>query len=488
MREGATFYASRPLFFESYMEPERLSLSETLSALPAEWPEDPFPQIQARLKQTGEKVVVLDDDPTGTQTVHGVPVLTEWSMESLRREFDNDLPAFYILTNTRSMLLPEAQALNTEIGRNLAAAGHITDRPFTVVSRSDSTLRGHFPGEVGALAEALGGGFDAWTLMPFFLEGGRYTIDNVHYVAEGEDLVPAGQTPFARDATFGFRASRLPEWVAEKTAGRIPASAVGTISLDDIRGGGPERVTEQLLAMPAGSICAVNAASMRDAAVFVAGLLAAEEQGKRYLHRTAASFVPVRAGISPKPVLTAGDLDLPRSGGALFVVGSYVPKTTAQVEHLLASPGMAAAEIRVTALLDPVERDGEIARVAALTDDALGEGRDVAIYTSRRLIADEDAARSLAIGQQVSSALVAIVRAIRQRPRYFVAKGGITSSDLAVKGLDVRRAMVQGQILPGVPVWQTGPESRFPGLTYVVFPGNVGGPTAVADVRRKLIL
>jgi uncharacterized protein YgbK (DUF1537 family) len=404
----------------------------------------------------------------------------------LRREFANDLPAFYILTNTRSMHLPEAQAVNTEIGRHLADASRAGGRAFTVVSRSDSTLRGHFPGEVDSLAIALGGSFDAWTLIPFFLEGGRFTINDVHYVAEGDQLVPAGQTQFARDATFGFRASRLPEWVAEKTGGQIPAAAVGSVSLDVIRQGGPEQVTQRLLALPAGSICAVNAASMRDMAVLVAGLMAAESEGKRYLHRTAASFVPVRAGISPRPLLALADLNLPAVGGGLFVVGSYVPKTTAQVDHLLASPGIVAAEIRVLALLNPAERDGEIARVAAMADDALREEQDVAIYTSRRLIADDDAAKSLAIGQQVSSALVAIVRAIRQRPRYFVAKGGITSSDLAVKGLDVRRAMVEGQILPGVPVWRTGPESRFPDLTYVVFPGNVGGPMAVADVRRVL--
>jgi uncharacterized protein YgbK (DUF1537 family) len=468
------------------MEPVRLPLPDTLSALPAEWSDDLFLQIRENLHQTGEKVVVLDDDPTGTQTVHGVPVLTEWFTESLRREFENDLPAFYILTNTRSLLLPEAQSINTAIGRNLVEAAQATGRPFTVISRSDSTLRGHFPGEVDALATALGDGFDAWTLIPFFLEGGRYTIGDVHYVAEGDELVPAGQTQFARDATFGFRASCLPEWVSEKTGGRVPASAVGSISLDDIRRGGPRQVTKRLLALPQGSVCVVNAASMRDMNVFVAGLTAAEEQGKRYLHRTAASFVPARAGISARPLLTLDDLEIPQSGGGLFVVGSYVPKTTAQVDHLLALPEIVAAEIRVLALLDSAERDGEIARVAGLADSALRAGRDVAIYTSRRLIADEDAAKSLAIGQQVSSALVTIVRAISERPRYFVAKGGITSSDLAVKGLDVRRAIVMGQVLPGVPVWRTGPESRFPGLTYVVFPGNVGGPSAVADVRRAL--
>ena len=34
--------------------------------------------------------------------------------------------------------------------------------------------------------------------------------------------------------------------------------------------------------------------------VFVRGLLAAEAAGKRFLYRTAASFVQVRAGIEPR--------------------------------------------------------------------------------------------------------------------------------------------------------------------------------------------
>ena len=156
---------------------------------------------------------MLDDDPTGTQTVHNIPVLTEWSVASLRAELANDLPCFYILTNSRSLPLPGAQAMNVEIARNLREASHQAQRDFVIVSRSDSTLRGHFPGEVDALANALEQDFDGWLIIPFFLEGGRYTIGNVHYVAEGDKLVPAGETPFARDSAFGYRASNLREWV-----------------------------------------------------------------------------------------------------------------------------------------------------------------------------------------------------------------------------------------------------------------------------------
>ena len=77
-------------------------------------------------------------------------------------------------------------------------------------------------------------------------------------------------------------------------------------------------------------------------------------------------------------------------------------------------------------------------------------------------------------------------RRLEVRPRYLIAKGGITSSDLATKGLGVKRARVLGQILPGVPVWELGPETKFPGLPYVVFPGNVGGPEALQDAVQKL--
>jgi len=212
------------------MHPTRLLLADVLHRLPPAWADDPRPAIRAARRERPEKVVVLDDDPTGTQTVHGIPVLTEWSVEALRAELTNDLPACFLLTNSRSLSLAEAQALNTAIGHNLQEAARDVSRRFVVVSRSDSTLRGHFPGEVEALAEALAQDFDAWLLIPFFQEGGRYTIDDVHYVAEGEWLVPAAATEFAGDAVFGYQASDLRQWVAEKTAGRIPAQTVASVS------------------------------------------------------------------------------------------------------------------------------------------------------------------------------------------------------------------------------------------------------------------
>lgn len=458
----------------------QLSKAATLAALPPEWPDDPLPALRAHPGR--RTVVVFDDDPTGTQTVHGVPVLAAWEAGALRDALAERPAAVYVLTNTRSLPEPAAVTRALEAGRALAEAAG--GRALAVVSRSDSTLRGHFPAETDALAAALGG-FDATLLVPAFIAGGRYTIGDVHYAADGDALVPAGQTEFARDAAFGYRASDLRAWVAEKTGGRVPAASVASLSIEDIRLGGPDRVAGLLGGLARGAVCVANAASERDIGVVALGALAAEARGMRLLYRTAASFVPALAGIAPRPLLTAGELGLP-PGGGLVVVGSYVPKSSGQLAALLALPGVAGVELDVAALLDDRARDGAIGRAADAASAALARGQDAVVFTSRALVTGADAAASLAIGGRVSDGLVELVRQVAVRPRYLLAKGGITSSDVATAGLGVRRAEVLGQLLAGVPVWRTGAESAWPGLVYIVFPGNVGGPDALADAVLAL--
>jgi len=282
------------------MAPETYaSKADLLSTLPPEWPTTLLPSIQERVARQASTLVVLDDDPTGTQTVHDVPVLTDWSRESLRSELARQLRVVYILTNSRSFPAADAHRMSREIGQNLAAAAGEERRAIAVVSRSDSTLRGHFPGEVEALAEGLGREYDGWLIIPFFLEGGRYTFGDVHYVDEEGGLTPAGDTEFARDTAFGYKSSNLRQWVEEKTDGRVSSDQAISISLEDIRLGGPGRVRSILMGLTGGRVCVVNAVSYRDLEVFVQGLLDAEGSGKHFLYRTAASFVRVRGGIAP---------------------------------------------------------------------------------------------------------------------------------------------------------------------------------------------
>lgn len=460
-----------------------LASAATLAALPPVWPEDLLPAL--RVAATPRTLVVLDDDPTGTQTVRDVSVVTQWDTATLSTELARAPACFYILTNSRSLTRADTQALHQQLATNLRAAVRASGRAITVASRSDSTLRGHFPLETDTLAKILGP-FDATLLTPYFEAGGRYTLNDIHYVAEGERWVPAAATPFARDSAFGYTQSHLPAWVEEKTAGRIRAADVSTLPLELIRRGGPVAVTAALRALPRGGVCIANACARRDIEVIAAATLAAEQAGSRFLYRTAASLIAARLGQSPQTLLNASAITRDTNTGGLLLVGSYVPKTTAQLRHLLATHELEAIELNPHDLLDTARRAPALTRAIATMNAALAAGRDTVVYTSRELVTSSDADASLSIGRKISDALIAVVQGLTTAPRYLIAKGGITSSDTATLGLGVRRALVLGQALPGVPVWQLGPETRFPGLGYVIFPGNVGGDTALADLVGTL--
>jgi len=466
-----------------------LDYRQTLESLPPIWPDSGLrAQIRRRLEASATSVVVIDDDPTGTQTVHGVPVLTTWALPELEGELAAGTTVFYLLSNSRALPREDAVGLARGMGANLRRAAAKCGRRLEVISRSDSTLRGHYPAETDALAQGLGFEPDAVLIAPYFREGGRFTIGDVHYVLQGSRLVPAARTEYALDPAFAYRHSDLRRWVEEKSAGRWQADKVTSISLETIRSGGPKAVLAQLLPLCRGVPVIVNACDDRDLEVVVAAIAEAGDRGKRFLYRTAASFAKVRGGIADRPLLTPQELPaVPDSArGGLVVVGSYVPRTTRQLQHLLDEHGWVPIELKVSALLDPAAGPAELAAALAALQDTLGANQNAVLYTSRELVTGATEEESLAIGQIVSRGLVQILRELPMRPRFLVAKGGITASDLATEALGVRRAMVLGQIAPGVPVWELGSESRYPGLAYVVFPGNVGTDSTLCEVARLL--
>ena len=221
-------------------------------------------------------LVVLDDDPTGTQTCHDINVLTAWDQNILVSEFNSTRRGFFILTNSRALHTTEARTLVKSICSAVKAAAAEAGKDFEIVLRGDSTLRGHFPDEP-EVAEGVIGNVDGWILAPYFRQGGRLTINDTHYVVEeDQNLVPVAQTPFAQDATFGFKSSNLRDYVVEKSQGSISADQVQSISLTDIRLGGPSVVAERLLDFDKKSVIVVNAVVDTDMEVFVQGLLEGE--------------------------------------------------------------------------------------------------------------------------------------------------------------------------------------------------------------------
>ncbi|NBC83480.1 MAG: hypothetical protein GVY19_08870 [Bacteroidetes bacterium] len=444
-----------------------------------------FEKIQAFNNQANRSIVILDDDPTGCQTVYDVPVITTWDLETILEEFRHATPAFFILINTRSMEEHYAMKVNETIGHNLLEAARLTGRSFSVISRSDSTLRGHYPAEVNVLEKLIYPKGAMHCLIPAFFQGGRYTSNGTHYVMDNNKLIPAAETPFAQDEAFGFSHSKLTEWIEEKTKGYIRTHEVLEINLEFLREGGAEAVAS-ILENSDHKACTVDAMTQDDLDVFALAAIMAEEKGKHFIYRTAASFINSYAGIMPTEPIQHYHLKQNNTNGCLFIAGSYVPKTTAQLEVLMHETEIIPVEIKVKKLLQDESKKQHCDEVSHTMNQHIAQGQDVLLYTSREILKGNDASRGLSLGNTISSSLVDIVTSLQIAPRYILAKGGITSHDIATKVLHVKRAMVMGQIIPGVPVWKLNENTHFPGLNYIIFPGNVGNEASLVDVYNKL--
>ncbi len=435
---------------------------------------------------TQTKIIVLDDDPTGSQTVHSCQLLTRWDAATLRTALLDESPLFFVLTNTRGMNAERAADVTRQVCGNLKLA--LADlaaegTPFNpiFVSRSDSTLRGHYPVETDVMAEELGG-FDAHFLTPAFFEGGRFTRDSIHYLMVEGVAKPVHETEFARDSVFGYRNSYLPDYVEEKTLGRIKAVDVERFTLADVRGD----VSERLMALGGNRCCVVDAETQADMNHFAAQLQAAAARGKRFLFRSAASLLTALAALPPQPVAAEAMHAYVRNGKAgAVIVGSHVKKTTAQLEKLLLQPGISAIEVDV----DLIEQDR-----SALLDHVLGQaarahvsGLTSVVYTSRVERQFADQATRLAFGEAVSAFLMDVVRGLPSTLGFLISKGGITSNDVLSDGLALKTSTVLGQILPGCSVVRCPAEHpRYPDLPVVIFPGNVGDDAALATAYRRL--
>ncbi|WP_194421709.1 four-carbon acid sugar kinase family protein [Microbacterium abyssi] len=444
-------------------------------------------EVRASLDPRGV-LVVLDDDPTGTQSVSNLPVLTRWEKEDLAGAFATGAAAVYVLTNTRSLDEKTAAERNREVVAVALAAASEAGRRVTFVSRGDSTLRGHFPLETDVLSTEIvahGGRAPELTLLvPAFPDAGRVTVDSVHYWVTDGEATPVGDTPFAKDATFGFASSNLRDWVAEKTNGRIVAEEVAALTVQIIRSG-VDAVADFLAGLSTGTVVAVDVVDESDMRVVALALHSLHE--RQVLLRVGPPYVRAHIGQDIAEPVSAADIPFAYDRGGLVVVGSHVPLTTAQLEELRRQrPDTVTIELDVRQLIDErreVHLDAQAHAVAA----ELASG-SVIVHTTRELVTGADGEESLEIARKVSSGVVDLVRRVLAiaPPRFVIAKGGITSSDVASEALEIRRATVLGPMLPGiVSLWQpqTGPAV---GIPYIVFAGNVGDTDSLARVVATL--
>ncbi|MGF1491837.1 MAG: four-carbon acid sugar kinase family protein [Microcoleaceae cyanobacterium] len=432
------------------------------------------------------KIIVLDDDPTGSQTVHSCLLLMQWDVETLRLGLRDESPIFFVLTNTRSLTPEAAATITREVTQNLKQAIEAESiEDFLVVSRSDSTLRGHYPVETDVIAEELGP-FDAHFLIPAFFEGGRVTCDSVHYLNVDGDLTPVHETEFAKDSVFGYRHSYLPDYVAEKTQGKIPADQVERFLLADIRAG-----TQEGLRQLKGNQCVVvDGETQADLDQFAADVLTVAGEGKRFLFRSAASILTSLAALGPQPLPAEQMSQYTRDGKpGIILVGSHVKKTTEQLEQLFQQPGILGVEVDVSHLLQDrsTQRDTLLRGLLTLVEQIHGQGQTPVIYTSREEINFDTVQDRLDFGEAVSELLMDIVRGLPSDIGFLISKGGITSNDVLSKGLALKTARLLGQVLAGCSTVKTAADHpQFPNLPVVLFPGNVGDKHGLATVYHRL--
>ncbi len=429
------------------------------------------------------KIIVLDDDPTGSQTVHSCLLLTRWDVGTLQRGLEDASPLMFVLTNTRGMSATEAAAVMHEVCNNLKQALAGFDRPVIFVSRSDSTLRGHYPVETDVMAQELGP-FDAHFLVPAFFEGGRFTLHGIHFVRIGGKDVPAHETEFAQDSVFGYKNSFMPKYVEEKTHGRIKADEVERFFIEEVRGNS----FDHLMTLTDNACCVVDAENQDDLNHFAEELLNAVEHGKRFLFRSAASLLTALAKLPPQPIPAERMREYVKPGqSGVIVVGSHVKKTTEQLKVLLQQDGVVPVEVDVNRL--PEQLSDVLDEVINQTTRAHREGKTPVIFTSRAERQFPDINTRLRFGEQVSGFLMSVVHSLPRSVGYIISKGGITSNDMLSLGLAMPSARMVGQIHAGCSVVLTPHNHpRLPDIPVVIFPGNVGDENALATVYRRLCI
>lgn len=450
--------------------------------------------LKKEIEANNKKIVVLDDDPTGVQTIHDISVYTNWDKDSIRQGFEEENNLFYVLTNSRGFTEDQTTKAHHEIAEVVDEVARETGKEYIFISRSDSTLRGHYPLETQLLKadyeKNTGKTIDGEIMCPFFKEGGRFTIDNVHYVKYGEELVPANETEFAKDKTFGYTAYTMPEYIEEKTKREYKAADVTCISLEDIHNMDIDKIEAQLMEVTGFNKVIVNAVDYADVKVFCTALYRAMAKGKVFMFRTAAAIVKVMGAVTDQPLLTREQMVVKETtNGGIVVVGSHTEKTTKQVECLKELKDIEFIELDATLVKDDDAFEEEVSRCLAREEECIRAGKTVCCYTTRALITADtgDKEDELRLSVKISDAVQSLVGRLSITPSFVIAKGGITSSDVGTKALEVKKANVLGQIKPGIPVWQTGEESKFPLTPYVIFPGNVGEISTLKEAVEVLV-
>ncbi|MBN2396036.1 MAG: four-carbon acid sugar kinase family protein [Candidatus Atribacteria bacterium] len=434
------------------------------------------------------KFVILDDDPTGIQTIHGCLLLTSWEPEYLEIALGDNQSFFYILTNSRAYAPYEVKAIISGIMKNLITVNRSHDYRIVFISRSDSTLRSHFPLEINTILHFWEGEIhkktDAIFLIPAFFEGKRITYNDTHFIRFKERDTPTDQTEFAKDSIFHYSNSYLPLYIEEKTNQQIKAKQVQSISLSQLQPDHKKELNDYLSNLQNRQMVIVNATKYEHLNQFSESILPFMKKGKTFLFQSAASFVKSLTKNPDQPLLNHKIIS--EKGPGLFVIGSYVHQTTLQLQKLIGMTSVVPLEIDIHRFSKEKDYQYLLSDFKKKISFHLEKNETPVVFTSRQEVYLNSKKERFLLGQKISNFLAEIVKDLNPKPAFLVAKGGITSHQILAKGLLIKQSRVLGQILPGIPVVSLPDKHFYPSLPFIIFPGNVGDQNALVDIFNKL--
>lgn len=485
-----------------------------MASLPPEYPNDLTSIIEKELEaKPKELVVYLEDDSTGVQKSHDVYLITDLSEESIvsgiKAALDCGHRLVFILTNSRVLSVSQTEAINIDIAMTISKMGKESGLVFKIGSRSDSTLRGHFPLEPLVLMRTLEpymGKFDGVIVTYVFLtEMSRITVNGIHFLRiRKEDgsfwYRPVHLTDFSKDKRFGYTTSNMAKFVEYKFSttrlGKVKADEVLHINLKDVRMGGPEEVKRILLSAKNGRIITVDLVSLKDLQVFTLGVLLAEKEGKNFLYRSAASFAAARVNMKEIPVLNVDEIFGTKRdiGSVLCLWGSIVKLSSMQLEAVIKKvPNLVTVQFDVRYVLGSDKNKHIMIDLAVKrVEEAFKKDKNVLVFTFPRSIYPSEKQSDEVVAsneQKISTALQEVYNRIKTRLKVAIFKGGVTSS-MGLINSGAKRVYILGQISPGIPIAKILPKDneRFPGeeVIIVIGPGNVGFPDTYVKIFEEI--
>ena len=424
-----------------------------------------------------DRLVVLDDDPTGVQTLAGIQVLLAWDDPGRIGRGLAGKRSVHLVTNTRALDPEEARATVAEAAR--AALLGVTGAHL--VLRGDSTLRAHLLEEYLGLCEAVGHARPPLLLVPALPSAGRVTRAGVHLLERGGGTEPLHRTEFARDGVFAYSSARLIEWAEERSHGLFRATDGRELHLDELRARGPTAVAAALCELSQAdrpAVFAPDAETEADLMAIAEGYAAALRDGADIVVRCAPAFAGILGGTAAPSLVPAPSTAEP----LLVVCGSYVPMSTRQLAALDAARPGVLVEVDVRALAgDHAEREQKRAGEAA--SSTICQAGLAVLATTRDRPAE---VTGLAAGRRIAEGLALAAGRVEPAPAVVIAKGGITSAVTLLEGFGRNEAAVQGPVLPGVSHWRATRDGE--ALDYLVVPGNVGDETLLADLVERVLV